>query len=166
MADWAAIEADIEALLASDGFELVQLEVVTGRSARMTVFVDHQQPGQRVSVDDCAVVSRKVSGYLERTDPFNGPYHLQVSSPGFDRPLGKLDHCRRYVGRQVKLKCRREGKAVSVTGRLVAVEQEMLHVMVGDERQEVAWPTVTRANVVYEWDDEAPVCRQPEREEP
>lgn len=154
MADWTAVEAELEALLAEDGFELVRMEKVTGRGARLTIFADRAETPGTITLDDCAAISRRVSAWLDLEDPFSGPYRLMVSSPGVDRPLTKLAHCARFVGSQVKVRHRRaDGQRAAVTGRLDAVDGERLTLTVDGETWELDWPEVIEAQLVYQWDD-------------
>jgi ribosome maturation factor RimP len=94
------LEPPIEAL----GFELVDIEVAReGRGGVLRVFIDRssQEPGDAVTVDDCASVSHAVSEVLEIQDPIKGHYTLEVSSPGFDRILRTLAHFERFVGQRI-----------------------------------------------------------------
>lgn len=152
MADWARVEAEVEARLEAAGFELVQFEAQTGRGARLVILADRRDQPGTIGLDDCAELSRLVSAYLDVADPFAGPYRLMVSSPGVDRPLRKLAHCERAVGKLARVK-HRGGGGATVTGRLTAVQDESLVLEVEGERLVIAWPDVVKANVVYEWDD-------------
>jgi ribosome maturation factor RimP len=51
-----------------------------------------------MSVDDCAALSRAVSPVLDVEDPIQGSYNLEVSSPGIDRPLVRLEDFERWTG--------------------------------------------------------------------
>ncbi|NUP98619.1 MAG: ribosome maturation factor RimP [Armatimonadetes bacterium] len=153
MTDWSAIEAEIEAMLAAEGFELVQFEAVRGKGARLAILADHAAAPGTITLDDCAAISRKVSTWLDVVDPFQGPYRLMVSSPGVDRPLNKLAHCERVTGQRVRVKHTQGGRPATVEGTLLAVEGEQLVLEVDGERQVIAWPAVVKANVVYVWDD-------------
>ncbi len=154
MADWTAVQAGLEALLAESGFELVRMEKVTGRGARLALFADRADEPGTITLDDCAELSRRVSAWLDLEDPFAGPYRLMVSSPGVDRPLTKLSHCARFVGRQVKIRHRRaDGQREAVTGTLDAIDGERLSLTVDGEAWQIDWPAVIEAQVVYQWDD-------------
>ncbi|MDR2366815.1 MAG: ribosome maturation factor RimP [Deltaproteobacteria bacterium] len=78
--------------------------------------------GSRVTVDDCAAVSRVVSRLLDELDPGPGPeYSLEVSSPGLDRALKTMADFERFEGSLVKIKLGSEGgKNGRHTGRLAA----------------------------------------------
>jgi ribosome maturation factor RimP len=59
-----------------------------------------------MTVDDCAEVSRAVSALLDVADPIAGPYTLEVSSPGIDRPLTRLEDYSRFAGHEARLEVR------------------------------------------------------------
>lgn len=153
MADWARIEADLAELLAADGYELVQLQAHTGKGAHLQVLADRLGEPGTITLDECVVVSQKVSAFLDVEDPFNGAYRLQVSSPGVDRPLSRLEHFGQFTGRLAKVTVRHEGRRETFTGRLAGVADETIWLDVDGVRIAVVWPEVTAAHVVYEWSD-------------
>jgi ribosome maturation factor RimP len=78
------------------GFELWGLEFFQqGRRSVLRLYIDG---AEGVGVDDCAVVSHQVSGVLDVEDPIAGEYTLEVSSPGWDRPLFTLAQFARFNG--------------------------------------------------------------------
>lgn len=78
------------------GFELWGLDFFQqGRHSVLRLYIDGPEG---VGVDDCAVVSHQVSGVLDVEDPITGEYTLEVSSPGWDRPLFTLAHFARFTG--------------------------------------------------------------------
>ena len=84
------------------GFELVDLRR-TGTLQRpiLQVRVDRpdSRPGQGVTAEDCAVISRSLERFLESRAMVGPRYVLEVSSPGLERPLRWPEHWRRFVGR-------------------------------------------------------------------
>src|SRR4051794_18483063 len=78
-------------------------------AAGMVLRVQLDRPGpaataeDSVSVEDCANVSRDLSAVLDVEDVVPIAYTLEVSSPGLDRPLRRLDDYRRFVGRRAKV---------------------------------------------------------------
>lgn len=95
------LEPVIEAL----GLECLGIEYVAHRSGGLLrIYIDHPQGAQReVTLHDCEAVSREVSAVLDLEDPIAGRYSLEVSSPGFERPLFKLEHFSRFVGQVAKV---------------------------------------------------------------
>jgi ribosome maturation factor RimP len=96
------VAQEIENLLVRDDFELVHVEYLRGRRPPLLrVFVDKEGG---VTVDDCQRVSLLISPVLDASSLFTSRYVLEVSSPGFDRPLTKEKDFVRFAGRPVKVK--------------------------------------------------------------
>ena len=89
------------------GFELVDLRR-TGTLQRpiLQVRVDRpdSRPGQGVTADDCAAISRSLERFLESRAMVGPRYVLEVSSPGLERPLRWPEHWRRFIGRQARVR--------------------------------------------------------------
>ena len=89
------------------GFELVDLRR-SGTLQRpiLQVRVDRpdSRPGQGVTADDCAAISRSLERFLESRAMVGPRYVLEVSSPGLERPLRWPEHWRRFVGRQARVR--------------------------------------------------------------
>lgn len=140
----------LETLITAMGFELVGCEIVPqGNQASFRIYID---TAKGVSVDDCSLVSRQVGAMLDVVDsPFQDRYRLEVSSPGIDRPLFKLEHFARVIGQEVKVKMhlpvndRRQFK-----GLLQRVEEEDIYILVDGIEGEVKLPfsAIDRANLV------------------
>jgi ribosome maturation factor RimP len=109
-----ALLAPIRDHIAGLGFELVDLRR-TGSLQRpiLQVRVDRpdSRPGQGVTAEDCAVISRSLERFLESRAMVGSRYVLEVSSPGLERPLRWPDHWRRFVGRRARV------RAESLPGR-------------------------------------------------
>ena len=86
------------------GFRLVRVRLMGGR--RPTLQIMAEKPDGTMEVDDCAEVSRMVSALLDVEDPIDREYLLEVSSPGIDRPLTRLEDFERYAGFEAKLETR------------------------------------------------------------
>lgn len=83
------------------GFSLVRVRLMGGR--RSTLQVMAERPDGRMEIDDCAELSRALSAALDVEDPIDGEYTLEVSSPGIDRPLTRLEDFDRWKGWVAKL---------------------------------------------------------------
>ena len=83
------------------GFRLVRVKV-SGRDGG-TVQIMAERAGGEMTVDDCATISRRLSPVLEAYDPMPGRYHLEVSSPGIDRPLVRPSDFALWVGHEAKV---------------------------------------------------------------
>jgi ribosome maturation factor RimP len=110
----------LEPAVAAMGFELADIDAHMGRRGLLRLYID--RPGG-VTLDDCQRVSEQVGALLDVEDPLPGSYVLEVSSPGFDRRLRKLEHFERFRGENAKVELRdaRDGRR-RFTGRLAGVE--------------------------------------------
>ena len=84
------------------GYELVRVMTIGAKNPTLQVMIDRLD-GKDITVDDCATVSRALSDVLDEKDPIENQYSLEVSSPGIDRPLTKLQHFVRFVGYEAKI---------------------------------------------------------------
>lgn len=83
--------------------ELVDIEFVKeGRDWFLRVYID--TPEGNIDIEQCALVSERLSEELDRTDPIPQNYFLEVSSPGAERPLKKEEDFRKAVGQYVYIK--------------------------------------------------------------
>ncbi len=94
------IEQLIELPIESLGYTLVGVEYIKGRDTILRIYIDSEQG---ITIEDCERVSHQVSGILEVEDPITTAYSLEVSSPGFDRPLFKQRDFERFVGNTAKI---------------------------------------------------------------
>ena len=103
--DLEKVQAIAERVAASQGLELVEVEMRGGGKARMLrIFIDKPDG---VTHEDCANVSREVSTILDVEDAVpGGSYVLEVSSPGLDRKLSRPADFERFQGSRVKLTTR------------------------------------------------------------
>ncbi len=106
----ARVAAIAEPVAADLGFDLVRVRI-SGRDG-CTVQVMAERPDGEMTIDDCADFSRALSPVLDVEDPIQGAYHLEVSSPGIDRPLVRRRDFERWAGHEAKIEL-----AVAVDGR-------------------------------------------------
>lgn len=98
----ANVEAIVEPVVTSLGYELVGTEFMQqGRSGLLRVYIDIENG---ITLDDCQRVSHQLSGVLDVEDVIKSQYQLEVSSPGLDRPLFKMEHFERFIGHKAKMK--------------------------------------------------------------
>ena len=130
----ALLEPTIDGL----GYELADLEVrLGGKNGFMRVFIDSPDG---IGLDDCEKVSLAVSAILDVEDPLPGHYDLEVSSPGLDRKLTKVEHFQRFQGEIVKVKMRFpvEGRR-RFRGTLVSSDDENIVVDVDGIEHTLRW---------------------------
>jgi ribosome maturation factor RimP len=95
------LEPIIEPAVEAAGYRLVRLRLMAGKTKTLQIMAE--RPDGTMNVDDCARLSRALSEHLEREDPIEGDYVLEVSSPGIDRPLTRLTDFSRWAGHETKL---------------------------------------------------------------
>ena len=143
----ATITRLAEPLCSAEGLELVHVEYQREPGGlTLRLFLDKRGG---VSLDDCVHLSRQLEDILEVHLQDVPPYRLEVSSPGIDRPVGKLEDFIRFKGRQAKI---RVGTAVNgrknFTGILLGVIDEMIHLQVGKETFSLNFNDITRARLI------------------
>ncbi len=92
----ARVAAIAEPVLTELGYRLVRVRV--SAMAGCTVQIMAERPDGTLGIEDCEAVSRALSPVLDVADPIEGPYRLEISSPGIDRPLVRRSDFDRYAG--------------------------------------------------------------------
>ena len=83
------------------GFRLVRLRLMGGNTKTLQIMAE--RPDGTMNVEDCATLSRALLDFIEKDDPLEGDYELEVSSPGIDRPLTRLADFARWSGHEAKI---------------------------------------------------------------
>jgi ribosome maturation factor RimP len=94
----------IEPAINTLGFRLVRVKL--SQMNGLTLQIMAERPDGTMSVNDCEAVSKAVSPLLDIDDPIDKAYHLEVSSPGIDRPLVRKSDFERWIGHVAKLETR------------------------------------------------------------
>ncbi|GLZ40078.1 ribosome maturation factor RimP [Actinokineospora sp. NBRC 105648] len=143
----AALEPLVAEAIAETGFELEQLDVAqAGRKRLVRVVVDGDDG---VSLDQVALVSRAVAGVLDEHDAvLGGPYTLEVTSPGVDRPLTRPRQWHRARLRLVKV---RPIEGPEFLGRVGDVDDGGVEMLVAGALRRVSYAEVSHAVVEVEF---------------
>ncbi|MER2607067.1 MAG: ribosome maturation factor RimP [Siculibacillus sp.] len=97
----ARVAALAEPVIEDLGFRLVRVKC-SGRNG-FTVQIMAERDDGTIGVDDCEEISRNVAPVLDAEDPVDRAYHLEVSSPGIDRPLVRRSDFERWAGHVAKI---------------------------------------------------------------
>lgn len=137
----------LDPVVAESGFDLEDVLVTpAGKRRQVRVIVDGDGG---VSLDDVAVVSQKISAALDESDAMgSGPYVLEVTSPGVDRPLTQPRHWRRASGRLVRATLAGGGE---VTGRVTEADDDAVVLDTDGRERRLGYDELTRGLVQVEF---------------
>lgn len=128
----AEIARMIAPSLEAMGYDVVRVRLSGGGRPVLQIMAERRD-GADMTVEDCAEISRAVSALLDVEDPIAGAYVLEVSSPGLDRPLTRLDDFVRFAGHEAKLELDEpvDGRK-RFRGRLAGLEGDQLRMTTED----------------------------------
>ncbi|OGQ83218.1 MAG: hypothetical protein A3F90_11055 [Deltaproteobacteria bacterium RIFCSPLOWO2_12_FULL_60_19] len=139
-------------IAAGEGMEVVDIEFRRegGRGSRvLRVFIDK---AGGPTVDDLTRVSRRLGEVLDEGLEFEGPYTLEVSSPGINRALKKVEHFARFVGKRVRVRTREpiDGRK-SFLGPLKEVQAEGIAMLQDGVEVRIGFAAIEKANYEHDW---------------
>jgi ribosome maturation factor RimP len=122
------LEQQIEELalpiLAPIGAFLTDIQIVpNAKRDIIQVFIDTDNG---ITIDECAEISRNLGSAIDLQNIVAGSYVLQVSSPGLEKPLRLLRQYQKNVGRNYKVRFRRDSAVSEIQGKLSSVDGERL----------------------------------------
>ena len=140
----------VSPLAESMGIELWDVEYVKEGADMYLRFTIDRDGG--VGIEDCERWSRAVDPMLDEADPIEGPYYLEVSSPGVERTLTRDEHVARMAGSEVEVKLFSpvDGKR-SVTGILKGRDGEAVTLETGDGEVRLDRAAVAKVTTVFHW---------------
>ena len=136
-----------EALCNAEGVELIQLQYHRERGGRiLRLFID--RPGG-VTLEDCASVSRELGDLLDVHLPDLGPYSLEVSSPGPNRPLARAEDFERFRGQRAKIRTRSAiNGQKNFSGVLEGLSGRTVRMNTGRETVAIPIDTISKAHLM------------------
>jgi ribosome maturation factor RimP len=128
------------------GYELVKFETFfSGRRRLLRVFIDRSDA---IAIEDCVRVTKALGLVLDGFEALPGPYNLEVSSPGDNRPLTKPEHFRRFVGSRARVEFREaDGKKATAHGEIVEADADSVTVSVDGAPRRIPYDGIARANL-------------------
>ena len=132
----AKTEEFLQPIVDEHGFELVDVEYVKeGSNWYLRAYIDKEGG---IAVDDCEVISRILSDWLDKTDFIEDSYILEVSSPGLGRPLKKEKDYKRSIGREVEVRLYKAiDRQKEFTGTLSAYDDKTVTLAMEDGSEAV-----------------------------
>lgn len=96
------IDNSIRKIIEEMSYELLGIESLgSGNNLTLRIYIDSDKG---ISIKDCEIVSKKISAIMDVEDIIRSKYNLEVSSPGFERPLFTIAHYHKFLGSDVKIK--------------------------------------------------------------
>lgn len=121
-----------------------------GSGRRMLLRVTIDRSGG-VTLEDCERFSRSLSALLDADDSLQGPYNLEVSSPGLDRPLTALKDFERHKGKLVRIITKdRIDNQNFFLGRVIGVIEDMIRLSISGEERDIPFENILRARLEIE----------------
>ncbi|RUM94072.1 MAG: ribosome maturation factor RimP [Thiothrix sp.] len=151
MNDSEDLEQIIEPIVKGFGCELWGYDYrAFNNSALLRVYIDKENG---VTLDDCASVNHQLSGVLDVEDPIKVAYTLEVSSPGIERPLLKLEHYQMFVGERIKLRLKWPVEEQrNYVGILRSTDESRIELMLGDREVQVPVEAISRGRLLTDID--------------
>lgn len=130
------------------GMELVHVQYLARqRSPLLRVYID--KPGG-VTLEDCQRVSRQAGVLLDVADVISDRYVLEVSSPGLDRPLFRVEDYLRFSGREVRLVTREKiDSRRRFTGFIEDLHDDVVQLSCQDKTYRIPFGMIAKANLVH-----------------
>ncbi|WP_076068223.1 ribosome maturation protein RimP [Sphingomonas montana] len=104
MADIALLNRLIEPEAQALGLALVRVQMNGGKSDPTLQIMAERPDTRQLDLTDCEALSRRISDMLDEQDPIEEAYRLEVSSPGIDRPLTRLQDFQDWAGFEARIK--------------------------------------------------------------
>jgi len=95
------VSAILEPVAEDMGYRLVRVRLTQDNGCTLQIMAENAQG--EFNITDCERFSKEISPILDVEDPISREYHLEVSSPGIDRPLVRLSDFEQWVGHEAKI---------------------------------------------------------------
>ena len=142
------IEKIIEPTVKNLGFDIVRVLLSGDHNPRLQIMAEPLD-GRAMNVADSATLSRAVSALLDVEDPVSSSYTLEVSSPGLDRPLVRLQHFERFAGYEARIETAMaiDGRK-RFRGRLGGIEGDNVLLQVDKNEWVFPFPDIQKAKLI------------------
>jgi ribosome maturation factor RimP len=143
----AHLEPIIEPAVEAAGFRLVRLRLMGGQTKTLQIMAE--RPDGTMNVEDCAILSHALLDFIERENPLDGDFELEVSSPGIDRPLTRLADFARWAGHEAKIELHApmDGRK-RFRGKLLGLESQDVVIEAQNQRHAIPFKQIAEAKLV------------------
>ncbi len=142
-------EQVVTPVIESKGYDVVRVMLIGKQNPTLQIMIERKDH-KNLTVDDCASVSRAVSEVLDDVDPIDGEYSLEVSSPGLDRPLTKLEHFDRFAGKDARVETGAEVEGRKrFKGKILSVDaQNNVQIEMNGEVYAIPFEKISKAKLI------------------
>lgn len=137
---------DLASIISQCGVKLYDSEI-TSQNSR-TIYRVYIIKDGGVSLEDCEKVSRVLSPIFDVMAPVEGEYFLEVSSPGLERKLSKIEHFALSLGEEAKITL--NDKSVFI-GKIISVDGEMITFSNDDGKSKFSFNEIKKAKTFIQW---------------
>ena len=140
----------IEPIIEGLGYECVGIDYNPHpKHGLLRIYIDSENG---ILVEDCSKVSHQISGVLDVEDPIQGNYHLEVSSPGAERPFYKISQFEQFIDSTVMVNLFKaiDGRK-KITGVIVKVEDDIITLQESEQIYTVPFDAMSKARLVPEY---------------
>lgn len=144
------VEALVTPIIQELGLELVDVEYIKeGAHWYLRLYIDKEEG---IDLDDCSNVSHAVSELLDKNDPIPQAYMLEVSSPGLERPLKKVEDFIRFQGKLIRIRTKEPFQGYrEFTGYLAGLENDEIILEYEKEKVQLPKNIIDKANLAFEF---------------
>lgn len=137
---------DLASIISQCGVKLYDSELISQNSR--TIYRVYIIKDGGVSLEDCEKVSRVLSPIFDVMAPVEGEYFLEVSSPGLERKLSKIEHFALSLGEEAKITL--NDKSVFI-GKIISVDGEMITFSNDDGKSKFSFNEIKKAKTFIQW---------------
>lgn len=139
--DFNDLKLLIEPTVNKIGYELTDLEMKwSGENNLIRIFIDGPEG---IGLEDCEAVSQQIGMLMDIEEPITDDYVLEVSSPGLDRKLTKIDHYLQFLGEEVRVRLvsPQDGRR-NFRGHLLTANEGFIEIKVDGEVYKLSIDTI------------------------
>lgn len=147
------LEKIIEPVVNKLGYELYDVEYLKeGQDWYLRLYIDNENG---IDLDDCEKVSNAVGEELDRVDPIEAAYLLEVSSCGLERRLRELKHFKAALNQNVEIKLYKAiNKNKVFSGILKEVADAEITICTEEGTNEsISFDNISNAKILYNWEE-------------
>lgn len=130
------------------GVEVFDVELLGKGKLLLRVMIDREEG---ITLDSCERFSKSLSAVLDVEDPISGPYTLEVSSPGLDRPLKSIRDFEKYQGKLARIVTSEKiDNQNFFIGRILSVHDNRIRLIINTREIDIPFDAISKAKLEIE----------------